>query len=104
MLRFIIVSDVALINILMAFLVSLSLSSGINPWVVGIVIYVMSNSWFALYQNPIYLAAYYAVDGKMVRQTEMARYCAIYLSICLFALILSVPIWEMCGIMSFIGN
>ncbi len=104
MLRFIIVSDVALINILMAFLVSLSISSGINPWVVGIVIYVMSNSWFALYQNPIYLAAYYAVDGKMVRQTEMARYCAIYLSICLFALILSVPIWEMCGIISFIGN
>lgn len=103
-LRFVIVSDVALINLFMVFLVSLSLSTGIDPWVVGIVIYVMSNTWFTLYQNPIYLAAYYALDGKMVRQSEMARYCAIYLVICLIALLVSVPFWEACGIMTFVGN
>ncbi len=98
-LRFVIVSEMAYINILMAFMVPLSLSLGINPWVVGVSAYATVNPWFVLYQNPIYLSAYYAVDGAMADHREMARYCVLYLLICIFGLMVSVPWWQAVGVL-----
>lgn len=59
----------------------------------------MVNPWSVLYQNPIYLTAYYATEGEMVEQAPMARYCAFYLLICLADLIASVPYWQLLGIL-----
>ncbi len=98
LLRFVIVSEMAYINIFMIFMVPLALGLGINPWVVGVSVYAMVNPWFALYQNPIYLTAYYAVDGKMVRHADMAKYCVLYVLICLAGLMVSVPYWQMWGL------
>lgn len=99
MLRFIIVSEMAYINIFMAFAVPLALSFGIDPWVVGVSVYAVVNPWFVLYQNPIYLTAYYATEGKMVRQSAMARYCILYLVICMAGLMISIPYWQWAGIL-----
>ncbi len=98
LLRFIIVSEMAYINIFMAFMVPLSVSLGISPWVVGVSIYAVVNPWFVLYQNPIYLTAYYATEGKMVRQSVMARYCGLYLGICIAGLMISIPYWQFLGL------
>ncbi|MBQ9003684.1 MAG: anion permease [Eggerthellaceae bacterium] len=98
-LRFLIVSEVAYINIMMALLVPLALGAGVEPWVVGIAIYATVNPWFVPYQNPIYLAAYYAVDGKMTSHAAAARYCAVYLACCLAALAISVPYWQWMGLL-----
>lgn len=98
-LRFLIVSEVAYINIMVAFLAPLALSVGIEPWVVGIAIYATVNPWFVPYQNPIYLAAYYSVDGKMTTHAASARYCAVYLACCLVALAVSVPYWQWMGLL-----
>lgn len=98
-LRFLIVSEMAYINILMAFMVPLSSSLGIDPWVVGVCAYATVNPWFVRYQNPIYLTAYYAVDGAMASHREMARYCALYLAICVVGLVVSVPFWQAMGIL-----
>ncbi len=97
-LRFVIVSEMAFLNIFMAFMVPLSLSLGINPWVVGISVYAVVNPWFAPYQNIIYLTAYYATGGEMVRQSTMAKYCAIYLAICIAGLMASIPYWQGLGL------
>lgn len=97
--RFVIVSEMACINIFMAFMVPLALSFGISPWVVGVTIYAMVNPWFVLYQNPIYMSAFYATDGQMVRHSAMARYCAVYLGICLVGLMASVPLWQSMGLL-----
>lgn len=97
-LRFVIVSDLAYINIFMAFMVPLSLSLGISPWVVGVCVYAVVDPWFALYQNPIYITAYYATEGKMVRQSFMAKYCVLYLCICILGLVVSVPYWQWMGL------
>lgn len=99
LLRFVIVSEMAYINLFMAFMVPLAMSVGVNPWVIGVSVYVMVNPWFVLYQNPIYLTAYYATDGKMVRQSSMARYCAVYMIICLAALMASIPYWQGIGVL-----
>ena len=97
-LRFIIVSELAYINIVMAFLVPISMSVGISPFVVGFAIYAVVNPWFALYQNPVYMAAFYSVDGSMVRHADMARYCCLYMVICLIGLAISVPYWQFMGL------
>lgn len=98
-LRFVIVSEMAYVNILMAFMVPLSCSLGIDPWVVGVSAYATVNPWFVRYQNPIYLSAYYAVGGEMADHREMARYCALYLAICVVGLVASVPCWQWAGIL-----
>ncbi len=98
LLRFVIVSEMAYINIFMVFMVPLAMGLGISPWVVGVSVYAMVNPWFALYQNPIYLTAYYAVDGQMVRHSSMAKYCILYVFICLIGLMVSVPYWQMWGL------
>ena len=98
LLRFVIVSEMAYVNIVMVFLIPLALAQGINPWVVGFAVYATVNPWFVLYQNPIYLAAFYSVDGEMVRHADMAKYCALYMVICLVGLATSVPYWQMMGL------
>lgn len=100
LMRFVIVSEMAYMNIFMAFMVPLSLGLGISPWVVGVSVYAMVNPWFALYQNSIYLTAFYAVDGQMVRHVDMAKYCVLYVLICLAGLMVSVPIWQGMGLFS----
>jgi di/tricarboxylate transporter len=98
-LRFVIVSEMAYINLFMAFMVPLAVNFGISPWVVGVCVYAMVNPWFVLYQNPIYLSAYYATDAKMVNHSTMAKYCLLYLTICQCALLASVPYWQFLGIL-----
>lgn len=99
LLRFLIVSEVAYLNLLMAFLVPMAASVGVNPWVLGFSAYALVIAWFAKYQSPIYLAAFYAVDGKMAKHSELAKYCGIYLATCLVGLAVSVPYWQWMGLL-----
>lgn len=99
LMRFVIVSEMAYVNIVMVFLIPLAVAQGVNPWVVGIAVYAVVNPWFVLYQNPVYLAAYYSVDGEMVRHADMAKYCVLYMLICLFGLAVSVPYWQFLGLL-----
>ena len=98
-LRFLIVSEVAYLNLLMAFLVPMAASVGVNPWVLGFSAYALVIAWFAKYQSPIYLAAFYAVDGKMAKHSELAKYCGVYLVTCLVGLAVSVPYWQWMGLL-----
>lgn len=98
LLRFVIVSEVALVGIIMTFLVPLSMSLDIQPWVIGFAVYALISPWFFAYQNPVYMAAFYAVDGQMIRHRPVALYCIVYTLICLIGLALSIPYWQMIGI------
>ena len=98
-LRFVIVSEMAYLNIVMVFLVPLCVGAGINPWVVGFAMYAVITPWFALYQSATYLAAFYSVDGKMVRHADMAKYCVLYMLICIAGLVASVPYWQWMGLL-----
>lgn len=98
-LRFVIVSDMAYINVFMAFMVPLATMAGVSPWVVGVCAYAMVDPWFALYQNPIYLTSFYSTEGKMIRNSVAARYCLIYTPICLLGLLASVPYWQWLGVL-----
>ena len=68
-------------------------------WIVGFAVYAMVNPWFMKYQNPIYMAAFYSVDGRMVDHAPMAAYCGVYMAICLAGLMVSVPYWQTLGLL-----
>ena len=99
LMRFLIVSEVAYLNIVMPFLVPLALAAGVNPWVVGFAMYACISPWFVIYQNSVYLPALYSVDGQMVRHADVAKYCFAYTAVCLAALAVSVPYWQWMGLM-----
>ncbi|MDD6289246.1 MAG: SLC13 family permease [Eggerthellales bacterium] len=97
-LRFVIVSEMAYLNIVMVFMVPLAQSQGIDPWVVGMAMYCMISPFFAPYQNPVYLTGYAAVDGQMITHGDAARFSGVYMGICLIALAVSVPYWQWMGL------
>lgn len=96
--RFILVSQTAFINIFMVFAIPIATSVGINPWVVGMASLVAINPWFVKYQNPVYLAAYYSMEGKMVKHGSMAAYCVLYTLLALVSLMIAVPFWLAMGL------
>lgn len=98
LMRFVIVSELAFVNIFMAFVVPLAVGAGINPWIVGFAVYCFVNPWFFLYQNPVYMAAYYSTGGSMANEGNLAKYCAVYLCLCMVALAASIPVWQFMGI------
>ena len=97
--RFLIVSEMAYLNIVMVFLVPLCASVGFNPWVVGFAMYAVITPWFVLYQSATYLAAFYSVDGQMAHHADLAKYCVVYTLICMLALVVSVPYWQWMGLL-----
>lgn len=97
LLRFVIVSELAYANLFLVFMVPLAVNAGINPWVVGMAVYAMVNPWFFQYQNPVYMAACQGTGEQMAEPKVAAKYCVIYLAICLVALLLSVPWWMKTG-------
>ena len=97
--RFLIVSEMAYLNIVMVFLVPLCASVGFNPWVVGFAMYAVITPWFVLYHSATYLAAFYSVDGQMARHADLAKYCVVYTLICMLALVVSVPYWQWMGLL-----
>ncbi len=99
LLRFLIVSEVAYVNIFMTFMLPLVTAFGINVWVLGFCVYALLNPWFVMYQNSIYLTAFYAVDGEMVRHGDMAKYCVPYTLFCFLGLVVSVPYWQLMGLL-----
>ena len=99
LMRFLIVSEVAYLNIVMPFVVPLAVAAGVNPWVVGFAMYACISPWFVIYQNSVYLPALYSVDSRMVRHADVAKYCLVYLVICLAGLVASVPYWQGMGLM-----
>ena len=98
LLRFVIVSEMAYINIILVFLIPMAESMGINPWVVGLTVYAVISPWFFLYQNPVYMAAYHATKGEMIKHRDIVWVCLFYLIICTVAIIASVPYWINIGI------
>jgi anion transporter len=71
---------------------------GINPWVVGIVALVATNTWFLPYQSTIYLALYYGMDAtfthRQVRPIAWANAVAV-----LAGVALSMPYWRALGLL-----
>lgn len=91
--RFLIASQMAYISIFLVFLIPLAQQIHVNPWVFGIVIYCTVSPWTVIYQNPVYLVAYYAAD-EMASHPQAARLSLAFQVISVFGLWACVPLWH----------
>ncbi|MGE5449891.1 MAG: SLC13 family permease [Methanomassiliicoccales archaeon] len=96
--RMIIVSEMAYISIFMVFLMPLAHQAGINPWIVGAIVYCSVNPWIVPYQNAILYTAHYASGGDVVKLNQVSRLSLTYMVGSIVALLVSVPFWHLLGI------
>lgn len=101
LLRFVVVSVAAAITLVMAMFMPLAAQVGINPWIVGFVAYTASLVWFMYYQNSGYLMSYAAAGGdERIDYGHTVKLGVVYIFICLAGLLLSVPYWQLIGLIA----
>ena len=99
LLRMVITSLTASMTIFTVILIPIAQAAGINPWVVGIISYVSVMVWYFRYMNANYLSAFAAAGGdEQVRYGDTAKMSFGYMAISLVGLLVSVPYWQLLGL------
>ncbi|MDR1574068.1 MAG: anion permease [Clostridiales Family XIII bacterium] len=98
LIRAVIVSMTASIVLFMAVLSPVVEPLGINPFVMGIVVYTSMQVFFLKYQNISYLPAL-GQAASMVRHEDTVKMSAAYSVVSVLGLMLSIPYWSLLGLM-----
>ncbi|HBV95586.1 MAG TPA: hypothetical protein DEF36_00845 [Desulfotomaculum sp.] len=72
---------------------------GINPFAVGLVALLSSNSWFFPHQNIMYLTILNGTEERLFRHDQVIKGSFIYVVICLIAVCVSFPFWKAMGLL-----
>ena len=92
-LRLILASFSATIIIMMAVLTPVASTIGLSPFIIGILVYTVENSWFVRYQNTTYTTCFECVkDTIEYRGTVKASFA--YIVLCIIACLVSIPYWS----------
>ncbi len=97
-LRFFVASQGASIMLFTAILTPVAVEIGINPFVMGLIVYVSQQLWFAPYQNTTYAPTLSVMEGYQ-KHVEAVKGCLGYIVVSLIGLIVSVPVWSLMGYM-----
>jgi divalent anion:Na+ symporter, DASS family len=79
-------------------LAPVAISSGIDPWVIGLVALMACNGFFLPYQSTTYLALYHGTNGRLFTHRQARPMAAAYALATLLALCASVPLWRVMGL------
>ena len=96
--RFFVASQGANLMLFVAILTPVAQSSGINPFVMGLIVYASQQLWFVPYQSTTYAPTLGVMDGYM-RHGDAAKACFGYVGISLAGLLISIPYWSLLGYM-----
>ncbi len=96
--RIFLVSQTAVIAILVILLTPFVTQAGISPWIPAFIIFVAGNTWCVPYQNAGFLVSYYATGGDMVTHGQTLKLAFVYMVTTVIGLLLSVPVWKMTGL------
>jgi len=89
----------ATVALLCAILMPVAQANGINPWIVGFSILVISGGWFFPYQSTFYITFYNSTYGKLFSDKQTSLYNMLGNVINIISLILSIPYWKMLGLL-----
>jgi len=92
-----IISLTATLTLFMLMIIPVASAAGYNPWVIGIVTYASMWVWHLLYQNGLYIPAFYAVEG-LVEQKQMAKLSVAYMIISILGFWACIPVWQFMGL------
>ncbi|MDR2088193.1 MAG: anion permease [Clostridiales Family XIII bacterium] len=96
--RCVVVSMSASLVLFMAILSPVVEPLGINPFIMGIVVYTSMQIFFLKYQNVSFLPALAQASG-MVRHGDTVKMSAAYAIVSLAGIALSIPYWNLLGFM-----
>jgi len=72
---------------------------GISPWLAGLTVLLSANIWIFPYQGLEYLIAREATGGRAFDDRQGTRIGAALTAVRLVAIVLSVPIWKLMGLL-----
>ncbi|MCI5157929.1 MAG: TRAP transporter large permease subunit [Candidatus Electrothrix sp. AUS1_2] len=94
------IPNTATVAILSSVLFPIALSNGINPWVIGFIILIMSDSWVMPYQCSYYLLFDELTSSKrLFSKAMMLKFNLISISFRLAAVYASIPFWKSIGLL-----
>ena len=73
-------------------------ASGVHPFIVGLIAVIACNGFFLPYQSTAYLALYAGTAGKLFTHRQVVPTALAYGAWTLAAVVLSVPVWRMMGL------
>ncbi len=97
--RFVLVSGTTAISLMVVILVPFCEAANMNPWIGGIIAYVVAQPFFFKYQNPNLVIGYEAAGGdEKLSFIKLIPYSFVYHVIAIAGLLLSVPYWQYLGL------
>ncbi len=97
--RYVYTSQMAILPVFMPILTPICVAAGISPWVPAFTILAASATWNVLYQNTFAMQGFAAFDGDHnVEFSKLSKMSYIFMAVNLAALLISVPIWQMMGL------
>ena len=89
----------ATIVILATILMPIAVHYGVNPWVVGFIILVLSEMWFFPYQCSYYLQFRQLTKGQIFDEALFLRFNALFNLLKIVAIYASMPYWKSLGLL-----
>jgi DASS family divalent anion:Na+ symporter len=94
------IPNTATVAILASVLFPIALLNGMNPWVIGFIILIMSDSWFMPYQCSYYLLFDELTTAKKLFSKPMIlKFNLISITFRIIAVYASIPFWKSVGIL-----
>ncbi len=98
LLRFIFVSQTALMTIYTVACAPFAIAAGMSPFIPGIISLVTVNVWNVLYHNATMITCI-AAAGEMAEFKDIRKMSFVYMLACVLGLIACVPMWNILGMM-----
>jgi di/tricarboxylate transporter len=92
------ISDFAVITIMMLILSPVASAAGINPWTIGIAAHlIVQVIWILPFQNDAYLISHQAAGNRLADQRKAAVLSVLSIAIAMVAVLASLPWWRSLG-------
>ncbi|MGE5579481.1 MAG: SLC13 family permease [Bacillota bacterium] len=100
LMRQFLISDFAVVTIMMLVLSPVATAAGINPWTIGIATHLMVQSiWLLPFQSDTYLVSHQAASGRLADQRKATLLSLAASALTLAAVLVSIPYWRYLGLL-----
>lgn len=94
--RIFVAAQAVVISMFLGIMMPVMTEMGMNPFVLGLLIYTAVNTFFVLFQNPIYAAGFGAMDGT-IEQKNCMNGAILYAVVALICAMVCIPYWYLIG-------
>ncbi|OPX88690.1 MAG: Inner membrane protein YbhI [Pelotomaculum sp. PtaB.Bin013] len=72
--------------------------TGINPFIIGLIVILCSNPWFLPHQSTVYQNVVNGTEGKSFRHEQVLKLAFAHFVITIFVIIVTFPYWQNIGL------